>query len=157
MPARWTPNASLLSVPLPASKQRGQKTPCSKLSNSLITWNAFWCNGPVLCIRHGYEHPLGCVILIGGQRPQQGVWPFLHGMEARSHKTNQIKWSILQPVCNLALCCGFWNRGITWGPISKLQTGYYFSAYPWIYGTSTATYPHTLWQLNFGRNCKQHC
>ena len=53
--------------------------------NQATPWllgNAFGCNGPVLRIGHGYEHPLGCVIFIGGQRTQQGVWPFLHGMEA---------------------------------------------------------------------------
>ena len=84
------------------------------------------CNGTVLHIGHGNEHPLGCVILIGGQCTQQSELLLFHGMEARSHKTNQIEWSILHAVCNLALCCGFRSRGRTRGPISKLQAGNIF-------------------------------
>ena len=37
------------------------------------------------------EHPLRCVILIRGQRTQQGVWPFLHGMEPDPTKPIKLK------------------------------------------------------------------
>ena len=94
-------------------------------------------------VRHGIKHPFGCIILIGGQRPQQSMRAFFHGMASQPNKAHQIERGMFYIVRNFKVPRRV-RRGSRTQTIPQLQTSHNFLTQAQRNGTPPTTDTNTL-------------
>ena len=123
---------------------RNRKYDAKDEATPRLLGNALRGNRTFPRIRNDTKYPLGRIILIGGQRPQQSMRAFFHGMESRPHKAHQIERGIFHIVRNFKVRRRVRRGSRTRSIIPQLQTSHNFLTHARRNGTPPTTNANTL-------------